>query len=131
MDTAKSNTKLNPLQALIVRRSRGPAWAYGLWLLVYLPTALLFADEMSAHSGAGILAMFPLLIPVAVAASPVACQQLRLVLITASPGARTPFGGGEYHPLVSGFLSSVRRVSQHPQREARSHLPRPNHNPAS
>jgi hypothetical protein len=67
MDPAKSNTKLNPLRALIVRRSRGRAWAYGLWLLVYLPTALLFADEMSAHSGAGVLAMFPLLIPVVVA----------------------------------------------------------------
>ena len=67
MDNTQPQSKLNPLRALIIRRGRGRAWAYGLWLLVYLPTALLFAGEMSAHSGAGIITMLPLLIPVAIA----------------------------------------------------------------
>ena len=66
MDDSHQN-KMNPLRALIVRRSRGRAWAYGLWLLVYLPTAWLFAGEMAAHGGAGVVAMLLLLIPVAIA----------------------------------------------------------------
>ena len=66
MADSEHQTKLNPLRALILRRSRRRAWAYGLWLLVYLPTALLFADEMAAHSGAGIAAMLPLLVPIAI-----------------------------------------------------------------
>jgi len=67
VDDSEHQYKLNPLRAFIVRRSRGGAWAYGLWLLVYLPTAWLFAGELAAHSGAGVLAMLPLLIPVAIA----------------------------------------------------------------
>ena len=67
MADSQHQHKLNPLGALIVRRTRERGWAYGLWLLVYLPTAWLFAGEMAAHSGAGVLAMLPLLIPVAIA----------------------------------------------------------------
>ena len=67
MDDSKRLYKLKPLRALIIRRSRGRSWAYGLWILVYLPTAWLFAGEMVAHSGAGFAAMLLLLIPIAVA----------------------------------------------------------------
>jgi hypothetical protein len=67
MDEPQHKNKLNPLRALIVRHCRRRAWAYVLWILVYLPTAWLFAGEMDAHSEPGILAMLPLLIPLAVA----------------------------------------------------------------
>src|SRR2546421_12353740 len=66
MDESQHKNKWNPLGAMVVRRSRRHAWAYGLWLLVYLPTAWVFAEEMSAHSGTGVLAMLPLLIPLAI-----------------------------------------------------------------
>jgi hypothetical protein len=59
--------KASLLRRLIVRRHRRHTWAYVLWLMVYLPTALLFAGELSAHGGAGILGISPLLIPVTIA----------------------------------------------------------------
>jgi hypothetical protein len=52
--------------ALMQRRSRRGWWAYVIWLLVYLPTAMMFADEMSAHSGVGAAQMLPLFIPIVV-----------------------------------------------------------------
>jgi len=37
-----------------------------IWLLVYLPTAMMFAGEMSFHNGARAAQLWPLLIPVVI-----------------------------------------------------------------
>ncbi len=52
------------LWALIQRRSRRGWWAYVIWLLVYLFTAMMFADEMAFHTGATAAQLWPLLIPI-------------------------------------------------------------------
>lgn len=54
------------LVTLIERRSRHGWWAYVIWLLVYSFTAMMFAGEVAAHSGAPAVQMLPLLIPILV-----------------------------------------------------------------
>jgi hypothetical protein len=54
------------LTALIRRRSRRGWWAYVIWLLVYLPTAIMYAGAISFLSGASAAQMWPLLIPIVI-----------------------------------------------------------------
>jgi hypothetical protein len=66
MSDTTPKSKAAWLAALVERRSRRGWWAYVIWLLVYLPTAMMFAGEMSAHGGAGAAQMWPLLIPIVI-----------------------------------------------------------------
>jgi hypothetical protein len=66
MSEATPKSKVRWLVALVERRSRRGWWAYVIWLLVYLFTAMMFAGEMTAHSGATAAQMLPLLIPVVI-----------------------------------------------------------------
>jgi len=59
-------SKFGCLVALVQRRSWRGWWAYVIWLLVYLVTAMMFADEMAFHSGATATQMWPLLIPIVI-----------------------------------------------------------------
>ena len=54
------------LFVLVQLRSHRGWWAYVIWLLVYLFTAMMFADEMAAHSGATATQLLPLLIPIVI-----------------------------------------------------------------
>jgi hypothetical protein len=55
-------SKTGWLIALIRQRSRRGWWVYMIWLLIYAPTAMMFAGD----SGASVARMWPLLIPVAI-----------------------------------------------------------------
>ena len=54
------------LNDVVRQRSRSGWWAYLIWLLLYLFTAFLFAEEAHFHSGAGANQFVPLLIPVVI-----------------------------------------------------------------
>jgi len=58
--------KASFLGTLVERRSRRGWWAYVIWLVVYLPTAMMFAGEMFFHSGTRAAQMWPLLMPIVV-----------------------------------------------------------------
>jgi hypothetical protein len=64
-DTAPTS-KTAWLVALVQRRSRRGWWVYVIWLLVYLFTAMMYADEMAFHSGATAMQMWPLVIPIVI-----------------------------------------------------------------
>jgi hypothetical protein len=66
MASNKPKSKVAWLVALVERRSRRGWWAYLIWLLVYLPTAMMFAGEMSFHGGAKTAQMWPLLLPIVI-----------------------------------------------------------------
>jgi len=66
MADAKPRSKAAWLTVPIERRSRRGWWAYVIWLLIYLPTAIMFWGEMSFHRGASVAQMSPLLIPIVI-----------------------------------------------------------------
>jgi hypothetical protein len=66
MSDTTPTSKTGWLAALVQRRSRQGWWAYVIWLLVYLFTAMMYADEMAFHSGATATQMWPFLIPIVI-----------------------------------------------------------------